>query len=263
MKFDWVNRYRKLFFNPTTNLGNPLYKISDVTKQKSFIKDVIEDSEYQNKIQSFYTSPSNVRGLIVGVNSSIVIYHQLPKGGNSLTNIKRMNNLDDIFWDNFADIMIGDGFYQIDGHHFSYTQKVIKDLENAPIIKVPRNPIDVIAKEHPFINLEFIAVTWNAFNPSAIYDDNVKLQSLQQLANTSKRFQKAYYIPDITYMMPNIAQVIDSYANNPMSQIDEYIDLLPYTLVNENKPLNKRLEQNFSNYSYDSELDNWNIEHGF
>lgn len=262
MKFDWNNRFRKLYYNPTTALGNPLYKIQDLTKQKSFVKNIMDDSEYQQNITQFYTSPSNVRGIIVGINSSIVVYHQCPIGSNEMMHIQRMKTLDDIFWDNPDEITYGDGLYQIDGHHFSYSKKEIINMESAPIIKISKNPIDVIMKEHPFINLEFIIVSWNAFSPSAWYDDESIKQSLEQYGDISKRFQRAYFIKDdITSLMPELAKACEQYSLQPFVDFENFIDLSSYIVVSKQDSMQERLQQNYSNYSYDNELENYNREH--
>ena len=261
MEKNWNLRFKKMYYGLATELGNPLYKRED-DADKNFIKAVENDSEYRQRIAKTFSSPSNVRALIIGINKYISIFHcGVSEGSNKIVkgtvkdwfcpipNVsdKKENRLLDLVKDNV-----------IEKENGEYDLK--RDIANIESFVVNTNSLAVVKDKFIFSNLEEIIVSWNAFSPIYFQDAS----AIQEILNytSSNRFIGGYYIfDDIDKWIDENYEKIKEYAQTPNTSLKDFIeglDKVQLTGDNDKSKLNNQLDCMPGQWSFDEKIVEYN-----
>lgn len=262
MSINWNLRFKKMYYGLSTDLGNPLYKRED-DSDKNFIKAVENDADYKKQIGKVFSSPSNVRSLIIGINKFVLILHcGVSEGSNKVIKGTAKDwfcpvpNVVDGTNDRLLELT--DKVCSINDNGEIKLKKEESQIES---FAAGQNPLAGVKDKFIFSNLEEIIVSWNAFSP-IYFRDKEAIKSILDYSNSSNRFLNGYYMfDDIDTWIENNYEKIKEYAGNPDISLQEvFPELSDFKIVGDNdkSKLNNALDCMPGQWSYDSKIVDYN-----
>ena len=257
---DFVRRFKKMFWAPTTKLGNPLFKRTAETNDTKILTIEEKDPEYNKLINKKWSSPSNVRAILIGVNKAFIIYHRgLSEGDNKVSEV-HVNKSDYIYSEiqvdrNSYNIYTGDNLTQDPNtRKFNIVDK--NKIENIVLNKDPLST----ANDFALPNLECILISWTALSASNYNNAQNYLKDIIPTIFTSKRLEKVFYInQDVDKILGKYEGQIREYAQSKYTSISQFIpDIEQFTIISNQVNFKKPLLVQIKQWSYDKFLSGWN-----
>jgi len=262
----WIKRFRKLWYMPSTPEGNPLYKRSEETNDKNILKIAETDKDYDKMVSKTWTSPSNVRAIFIGVNKAFILFHRGLSEGSDSKKVLEVNVKGEEWIYPIPGIVDGsNSLYHIDLKHCSKDSKTnlpIPDPDKSKYdtFSVEKDPLGSSINRFIFSNLETVLVSWTALSVSNFNNAGVLKDYIKELSDKSKRWQGAYYLKDnADEFLGKYEQNIRDFAKEKFKTIEEFIpEISQYQIDKAENNLKQNLSLQPKQWPYDNFLAGWN-----
>ena len=258
---EFIRKYRNMFWAPTTKLGNPLYKRTENNNDKELLKIEQEDIEFNNKIKSIWSSPSNIRAIFIGVNKAFIIYHKGISEGEKKVGEINSNSKEWILLQNSqGQELPEDKYYKIyTRDNIENNSNKIIDINKFNLIDFDRDPISTIFNKFALPNLEYLCISWPLIMPQHLTAIN---KVIGPLIKNNKRLYSVSFIPkDVDIFLAQNEQNIREYAKTKYTKIEEFIpNIKQFEIISKEVNLQTKLEVQPNHWEYDKFLLQWNIQ---